>query len=82
MKRESSTASTGVFKGVRTSTKDLIAKMLKLASDIKDPKRSKLEGFHQMDTEQYGRFEYELKKRAHAGDKEAAAFYSKKKVKV
>lgn len=78
MKRESSTATTGVFKGVRTSTKNLIAKMEKLRADIKDPKRSKLEGFHQMDCEQLGRFDYEMKKRAHAGDKEAAAFYAKK----
>lgn len=78
MKRESSTATTGVFKGVRTSTKDLIAKVESARKDCKDSKRSKLEGFHQMDEERLGRLEYELKKRAHAGDTEAAAFYSKK----
>jgi hypothetical protein len=80
MKRQSSTAQGPIqFKGPRTPTKEVIAKVDLCKKNLKDKKRSPDGAIHQMDSERLGRLMHDLRWRAQHGDKEAAAFLKVKR---
>lgn len=86
MKRESSTATPGTFKGNRTPTKVLLEKTKEVAVLLADKARIKVEDIHQMDSERLERIEHMLRRRASEGDPHAQQYFyekdkDKKKVK-